>query len=182
MTARPPPARPHIGLNPTNRFSSYAINDWGEDDAWDSASDSESTSKSDWKRSANARASSSTTAPKPVPRPALNTSSSTLAFSYTHVATPGSYPPKGEQPSKNGWTIVRKSTDRGSVESREYNHPANSTGYDELEADMVIGELEPEVDDRSAMLSAKPRYGRGVLKDGVQEIVDGAPIQIVYSH
>ena len=44
MTARPPPARPHIGLNPTTKFSSYAVNnDWGEDDAWDSASDSEST-------------------------------------------------------------------------------------------------------------------------------------------
>ena len=185
MTARPPPARPHIGLNPTTKFSSYAVNnDWGEDDAWDSASDSESPSKADWKRSGNARASSSTTTPKPVPRPTLNNSSSTLAFSYTHVATPSSYPPKEkvEQPSKNGWTIVRKSTERGSLEGRELNHLANSAVYDELDADMVIGEMESEADERAGASSGKPRYGQGVLRDDAQEIVDGAPIRIVCSH
>lgn len=183
MAARPPPARPHIALNPTNKFSSYS-NDWGEDDAWDSASDSESTAKPDWKRSSNARASSSTTAPKPVPRPALNNSSSTLAFSYTHVQAPSSYPPKGEQqPGKNGWTIVRKSTDRGSLESRDSAPQVQGSGYDELDGDMVIGDLEPDVDDRAGPQSAKPRYDdQGVLRDDAQEIVNGALTAIACSH
>ena len=182
MTARPPPARPHIGLNPQTKFSSYSVNDWGEDDAWDSASDSESTSKPEWKRPSNAHASSSTTAPKPVPRPNLNNSSSTLAFSYTHVHAPSSYPPNGEQPSKHGWTIVRKSTDRGSMDSRDSVPQGQASGYDELDGDMVIGELESEVDDRSGTHTAKPRYDQGVLRDDAQEIVNGAPTPIACSH
>ncbi|KAI0355729.1 RabGAP/TBC [Trametes cingulata] len=180
MTARPPPARPHIGLNPTNKFSSYSLNDWGEDDAWDSASDSESTSKPDFKRS-NARASSSSTAPKPVPRPTLNNSSSTLAFSYTHVHAPSSYPPKGEQqapPSKNGWTIVRKSTDRGSLDSRESGPQASTAGYDELEADMVIGDMESEVEDPTTAQHSKPRYDQGILREDAEEIVND-PLRLI---
>lgn len=182
MAARPPPARPHIGLNPQNKFSSYSINDWGEDDAWDSASDSESASKPDWKRSSNARASSSTSAPKPVPRPTLNHSSSTLASSYTHVQAPGSYPPKGEHPGKNGWTIVRKSTDRRSLESRDSVPHGPGAGYDEVDADLVIGDLEPEVDDRSGLQSAKPRYDQGVLRDDAEEIVNGTLTPLACSH
>lgn len=187
MAARPPPARPHIGLNPSNKFSSYSTNDWGEDDAWDSASDSESANKPDWKRS-KARASSSTgtSAPKPVPRPTLNNSSTTLAFSYTHVHAPSSYPPKGEQQgppgARNGWTIVRKSTDRGSLESRESSQHVNHAGYDELEADMVIGDMESEVDDRVAAHTAKPRYEQGTLREDAEEIVNGAHPWIVWSH
>ena len=194
MSARPPPARPHIGLNPQNKFSSYSINDWGEDDAWDSASDSESTSKPDWKRApANARASSST-APKPVPRPALNSSSSTLAFSYTHVQAPSSYPPKGDQPgpAKNGWTIVRKSTERGSVDSRDSSAPPPGTGsanhpaavYDELDADMVVGELEADADGAgsTAVAGTRPRYDQAALRDDAQEIVNGAPRRIACAY
>ncbi len=186
MAARPPPARPHIGLNPSNKFSSYSNNDWGEDDAWDSASDSESANKPDWKRS-KARASSSTgtSAPKPVPRPTLNNSSTTLAFSYTHVHAPSSYPPKGEQQgppgARNGWTIVRKSTDRGSLDSRESGH-VNHAGYDELEADMVIGDMESDVDDRVAAHTAKPRYEQGTLREDAEEIVNGTHLWIVWSH
>ena len=185
MSARPPPARPHIGLNPTTKFSSYSINDWGEDDAWDSASDSESTSKQDWKRApSNARASSSTTAPKPVPRPALNNSSSTLAFSYTHVQAPSSYPPKGEQPGKSGWTIVRTSTERGSLESRDsaaapatHFHAAGaSSQYDELDSEMVVGELDPDAD--AAATPLRPRYDQAVLRDDALEIVNGALCRI----
>ncbi|OSC97452.1 RabGAP/TBC [Trametes coccinea BRFM310] len=185
MTARPPPARPHIGLNPHTKFSSYTATDWGEDDAWDSASDSESTSKPDWART-NARASSSTTAPKPVPRPTLNNSSSTLAFSYTHVHAPSSYPPKGEQQQpqpqqhgKNGWTIVRKSTDRGSLESRESEQIPQHTGYEEVDADMVIGDMESEVDDRTAPPHSKPRYDQGVLREDAEEIVHD-PLRLIY--
>lgn len=42
MTA--PPARPHIlkSVNAPARWSLASVNDWGEDDAWDSGSDSES--------------------------------------------------------------------------------------------------------------------------------------------
>ncbi len=183
MSARPPPARPHIGLNPQNKFSSYSINDWGEDDAWDSASDSESTSKPNWKRRPSNAHASSSTAPKPVPRPALNNSSSTLAFSYTHVHAPSSYPPKGDQPGKQaGWTIVRKSTDRGSLDSRDSVPQGPPAGYEELDGDMVIGELESEVDDRSGTHTAKPRYEQGVLRGDAQEILNGAPTRIVCSH
>ena len=183
MSARPPPARPHIGLNPTTKFSSYAVNDWGEDDAWDSASDSESASKPDWKRAPRA---SSSTAPKPVPRPALNNSSSTLAFSYTHVQAPSSYPPKGDQPgAKNGWTIVRTSTERGSVDSRDSIPPAAPRGpYDELDAEMVIGELEPETDagaNADGSAAPRPRYDQAVLRDDAQEIVNGASAWPAYT-
>lgn len=186
MTARPPPARPHIGLNPSNKFSSYSNNDWGEDDAWDSASDSESANKPDWKRSKARGASSSSTAPKPVPRPTLNNSSTTLAFSYTHVHAPSSYPPKGEQQpqpgARNGWTIVRKSTDRGSLDSRDSGQLANSTGYEELEAEMVVGDMESEAEDRAAAHTAKPRYEQGTLREDAAEIVNGAYLRIVWSH
>lgn len=94
MAARPPPTRPHINLNPSSHFS-YSITEWGEDDAWDSASDSESASNSQsvWGRSLNqpghprpsGTTSTSTSAPKPVPAPrkSQNSSSSTLALSYT---------------------------------------------------------------------------------------------------
>ena len=64
----------------------------------------------------------------------------------------------------------------------ESNHLANSAVYDELDADMVIGEMESEADERAGASSGKPRYGQGVLRDDAQEIVDGAPIRIVCSH
>ncbi|KAH9951534.1 rab-GTPase-TBC domain-containing protein [Amylocystis lapponica] len=172
MAARPPPARPHIGINPSSRFSSYAVTDWAEDDAWDSASDSESPGAS-YKR-ANARG-PSTTAPKPVPKPVLNTSSSTLAFSYTHVhaPSPSSYPTRHEQPTKHGWTIVRKSSDqRTSSEGRDVRNSAEGrpSGYEDVESDMVVGELEPEVMENSAHHS-KVRHDQGVLRGDVQEII-----------
>ena len=103
MAARPPPTRPHINLNPSSHFS-YSITEWGEDDAWDSASDSESASNSQsvWGRSLNqpghprpsGTTSTSTSAPKPVPAPrkSQNSSSSTLALSYTHVSAPSPPP------------------------------------------------------------------------------------------
>ncbi|CDO72753.1 hypothetical protein BN946_scf184994.g5 [Trametes cinnabarina] len=183
MTARPPPARPHIGLNPNSKFSSYSVTDWGEDDAWDSASDSESTSKSDWART-NARASSSATAAKPVPRPKLNNSSSTLAFSYTHVHAPSSYPPNGEQQpqpqhSRNGWTIIRKSTDRGSLESHQSEQIPQTVGYEEVDGDLVIGDLEPEADDKTAGHHSKPRYEQGVIREDAEEIVHD-PLRLIY--
>ncbi|OBZ71054.1 GTPase-activating protein gyp1 [Grifola frondosa] len=180
MAARPPPARPHIGLNPSTRFSSYSTNEWAEDDAWDSASDSESQGPSEWKRSSNARPSTSTTAPKPVPRPALNNSSTTLAFSYTHVhaPSPSSYSPRLDHPSKNGWTIVRKSVDRHSMEGHDTAKPVDAPVYEDVEGDMVVGDFEPEVEEQRAILTGKPRHEHGILREDVDEIVND-PLYLV---
>ncbi|KAF9807571.1 hypothetical protein IEO21_08154 [Rhodonia placenta] len=182
MAARPPPARPHIGLNPSHRFSSYVTPDWAEDDAWDSASDSESPNASSWHQSSSKQGgSSSGTAPKPVPRPKLNTSSSTLAFSYTHVShpSPSSYPSRQEvQLPKNGWTIVRKSTDqRASIDARETERAVGSA-YDDADGDMVVGDLEPEVGQPDAAPHAKPRRDKGSVRDDVEEIVND-PLHLV---
>jgi len=177
MTARPPPTRPHIGLNPSHRFSSYAVPDWAEDDAWDSGSDSESPTNPSWNRTSSRRGSSTATAPKPVPRPKLNTSSSTLAFSYTHVnhPSPSSYPTKQEiPPPKNGWTIVRKSSDqRTSVDGRETDRADEGGAYDDVEGDMVVGDLEPELVPPATIPHTKPRQDQGSVRDDAQEIVDG---------
>lgn len=180
MAARPPPARPHIAVNPSNRFSSYSIPDWAEDDAWDSGSDPESPSTSSWQRSSSRRGSAAATAPKPVPRPKLNNSSSTLAFSYTHVSapSPSSYPSRQDvQPPKNGWTMVRKSTDRRqSIDSRDLGKPAEGGPYDDVEGDMIVGDLEPEVVEQAVGTTAfhsKPRQDQGSVRDDAEEIVNG---------
>ncbi|KAF9529240.1 rab-GTPase-TBC domain-containing protein [Crepidotus variabilis] len=159
MNPRSPPARPHIGLH----FSSFgASSDWAEDDAWDSTSDSESPRQSTMVHSTWGKpGSSNMTAPKNVPKkPASNSSSSTLAFSYTHVQAPdpGSYPPRGEtlvaDPSKNGWTIVRTSNSRRNSDTRHGQDPIReeprldpdvSTGDIDVEGDMILGDLEPDV-------------------------------------
>ena len=176
MAARPPPARPHIGLNPS--FNSRVSTDWGEDDAWDSASDSESPRQStiitnSWASSRT----SSTTSPKPVPQPTA--SSSNLAFSYTHLnaPSPSSYPPRPEavQSQKSGWTIVRKSSEiRSSIEDKgdvkEYQGVA---GELDEEGEMIVGELEPEEIAESTP-SIKPRLESGMIREDVDEIVNGA--------
>ncbi|KZT10679.1 RabGAP/TBC [Laetiporus sulphureus 93-53] len=186
MSARPPPARPHIGLNPSHRFSSYSIADWAEDDAWDSGSDSESPSNTGWSRSkqgSSTAATATTTAPKPVPRPILNNSSSTLAFSYTHVShpSPSSYPPKQDlQPSKHGWTIVSKSFDnQNNLEHRETDKVNDGGAYDDVEGDMIVGELEPEIAEQAAVTHSKPRQGQGSVRDDAEEIVND-PLHLVW--
>lgn len=114
MSARPPPARPHIGLNP--HLPSFGTpSDWVEDDAWDSASDSESPHlNKSWKTN---RQQSST--PKNVPGKVARSSSSSssnLASSYTHIhaPNPSSYSPKPDIPplNKGGWTLVKTSGDK----------------------------------------------------------------------
>ncbi|CAL1707245.1 unnamed protein product [Somion occarium] len=176
MAARPPPARPHIGINPANRFSSYSVAEWVDDDAWDSGSDSESPTKTAWKRQA-----STSTAPKAVPRTAQNnSSSSTLASSYTHLhaPSPSSYPPKFEvQPPRNGWTIVNKQG--GNRRNSEVHHDTESIQEEaadvELEGDMVVGELDPEdPEDVAAPLtvSGKPKPDKSAIREDVDEIVN----------
>ncbi|KAG9316616.1 hypothetical protein JVU11DRAFT_2670 [Chiua virens] len=75
MAARPPPARPHIGIHPS--FNASSNMDWAEDDVWDSASDSESPRHStiahSWRYSSNTQSKRQLpgpfpTAPKPVPK------------------------------------------------------------------------------------------------------------------
>lgn len=189
MAARSPPARPHIGIHPSNHFSSRVAGDWGEDDAWDSASDSESPRQSSlaksWNRSSS---SSSTTAPRPVPKPVRNSSSSTLAFSYTHVSAPdpSSYPPREDTAlaPKNGWTLVKKSNDRKQMESSNTSGQTDDgvlgsqegQGDADVEGDMILGDLESEVvapDTSQAPAHVKAKHGQGSIREDVDKIVHG---------
>ncbi|KAJ3558015.1 hypothetical protein NM688_g1153 [Phlebia brevispora] len=181
MSARPPPARPHIGLNPSSRFESYATTDWGEDDAWDSGSDEESTTKSSWTRA------SSSTAPKPVPKPKQNSSTSTLASSYTHLhaPSPSSYPPRTEQAStpsaKQGWTIVRTSTQsRRSTDRHESEKATEAREDPEVEGEEIVGVFEPEDShvDRISPRTAKFKHDATVIRHDVDEIVKD-PLQLI---
>ncbi|KAL1670097.1 rab-GTPase-TBC domain-containing protein [Schizophyllum commune] len=148
MTARPPPARPHLALHASD--FGRTPTDWAEDDAWDSASD-DGNDRQPAASDAWPRAESS--APKPVPTRTTtsekSSSSSTLAFSYTHVSAPNpsSYPPRGEQaapPARYGWTIVH--TERSDAddipEGRE--HHASRAGDVDVEGDMILGEMDPD--------------------------------------
>lgn len=191
MTARSPPARPHIGIHPTSHFSSL---DWGEDDAWDSASDSESP-----KQSTLSLAGSRTTAPRAVPKPAYNksdSSSSTLAFSYTHVNAPNSssYPPRTEEPAapKTGWTIVRKSPSDKAIE--KYNSSSQDDSYDNItspegqgdtdgESDMILGELEydPFGPEAPNPPPGKATVDKGSIREDTEAILNGMPCLIATS-
>jgi len=179
-TPRPPPARPHVGIHPPSHFSSYSAADWGEDDAWDSASDSESPIATSAARSS----SSAVSVPR---RPTANRSNSTLAFSYTHLnaPSPSSYPPRPEQASpprtqqsegRTGWTIVRTEQElRKSQENLEHEKaPADpetkekDNGDVDVEGDMIVGELE------SDLAPARPRSGKETIRPDVDELVKGA--------
>ncbi|KAH8107795.1 rab-GTPase-TBC domain-containing protein [Cristinia sonorae] len=184
MAARPPPARPHIGLNPSPRFSSYSTSEWVDDDAWDSGSDSESPTKTSWKQPTSKHASSSS--PKPVPKSGQNnSSSSTLASSYTHLhaPSPSSYPPRPEQPqpvNKNGWTIVSKSTDRlrGADHDESAHTGDGAAGAEGDGSDLILGDLDPEVAEQPAPAPSKPRQDQGSLRDDVDEIVND-PLHLI---
>ncbi|KAH9485567.1 GTPase-activating protein gyp1 [Psilocybe cubensis] len=189
MNPRSPPARPHIGIH-SSHFSKNA--DWGEDDAWDSTSDSESprqsTLNSSWNRPP---AASSTTAPKMVPRTSSNSSSSTLAFSYTHLQAPSSYPPKSdnslaEAAPKNGWTMIRtshggkdgegQSTQRAQTKDGEYDRYSTGSGDLDVEGDMILGDLEPEANatdtnDAQIPLQSKPKHNYGSIRLDIDDIV-----------
>jgi TBC1 domain family member 2 len=180
-TARSPPARPHVGIHPSAHFES---GEWGEDDAWDSASDSESPSRSNiaWSRAS----SSTATAPRPVPRPARNSSSSTLAFSYTHVTAPnpGSYPPRtnsvdpqpARQQPQNGWTIVRTSGEAGATLD-DPGQPTDRSNTDaDVEGDMILGEMEQESVLQDSSVSLAPptaRLDTEYIRKDANDIVRG---------
>ena len=195
MNPRSPPARPHIGIN-LSHFSTNA--EWGEDDAWDSASDSESPRHSTLTTSWNRPSASSSTAPKAVPRRPSNASSSTLAFSYTHLQAPSSYPPKQElgsgEPPKNGWTIVRTSNSgQGSQNKRDEGMAQKSAEFEgdsgdmDVEGDMILGDLEPETNSTKPSAVGSPRNSKSnpaatTFRPDVDDIVNGNYIPITYFH
>jgi TBC1 domain family member 2 len=180
--ARLTPARPSLTPRSNTIKASFTA-DWAEDDAWDSGSDSESRSKTQQPSPMNARTLSASisapptnsfaptvnpsgtgTQPRPVPRPALNSSSSTLSSSFTHVQapSPSSYPPRiggpvadtssgggeaGSPPIKNGWTVVRAAGARKA-------DGEDTSGMDE----MVVGEGTPDAD--------APPEGSGYMRLG----------------
>ncbi|KAL9711574.1 GTPase-activating protein [Leucoagaricus gongylophorus] len=183
-----PPARPHIAVH-SSHFASSSTTDW--DDAWDSGSDSEERRQGSvaslWNRSASG---SSATAPKQVPpRSNSASSSSTLAFSYTHVnvPNPGSYPtPKVIEEAapcskvQNGWTIVRTQGDRNRSCNREIAPSRVDHGTDvDVEGDMILGELETDFDNsehpglNSAIhISARSKQLAASVREDAEEIVN----------
>jgi hypothetical protein len=186
MKARSPPARPHIGIHHSSKFGAPAA-DWGEDDAWDSASDSESPRQSSISRSWNRPAqSTSTTEPRPVPRPANNLSSSTLAFSYTHVTAPNpsSYPPREGTllAPKSGWTLIKKAEEEkrvdpaDSVESGSYVADEGPSDAD-VEGDMIIADMESEVGSldqtTTSTLKSRSKSKENTVREDVDDIVHG---------
>ena len=182
MAARPPPTRPHIGIHAS--FNANSSTDWAEDDVWDSASDSESPRHStiahSWRRSSNTqprRQPSFGTAPKPVPKAPTNSSSSTLAQSYTHLnpPSPSSYPPKSDsgQPAsaKGGWTMVRKSSiPKNSTDGTASKYSDIHRDAD-VDGDMVVGDFDPEIVESGT--TNKIGRERGSIKPDAEEIMNG---------
>lgn len=179
MSARPPPTRPHIGLNSSSHFD-YPGSDWREDDdAWNSSSDEEPSSSA-WRPSQTR--SSSATAPKPVPKSQPNSSSSTLASSYTHVVvpSPSSYPSHAEQarppPSRQGWTII--SSSREGSEQGKHNEAKQSPDGD---GDLILGDLDPEElagEDQTLqqVRTKQSTQPTPAIRADVDEIVKGRPV------
>ncbi|KAF8575101.1 RabGAP/TBC [Ramaria rubella] len=172
----PLPTRPHVGAKTSSHFASYSAADWGEDDAWDSASDSESPAVASTLRSPSSAVS--------VPRRSnANRSNSTLAFSYTHLTapSPSSYPPRQQSTSpspiptennKTGWTIVRteqevrRSRDHTAGEDHPYREVKQKNSGDvDVEGDMIIGDLEEDQE------LVRPRCGKESIRSDVNELV-----------
>lgn len=165
--------------------TSFASPDWAEEDAWDSTSDSETTPYPNSAASASSRhrtASGSGSigqvlspgaSPRPVLRPAVNTSSSTLASSYTHLQapSPSSYPPRVDSlPIKNGWTMVGRLKDRSASNLGGEPADAREPGGDG-DSDLVVGE--PDIEPDHAAGPHRARHEQGVVRDDADEIVNG---------
>ncbi|KAG2153715.1 rab-GTPase-TBC domain-containing protein [Suillus bovinus] len=178
MAAKPPPARPHIGLH--SSFNAKSNADWGEDDVWDSGSDSESprqsTISNSWRLppSPSYRRQSPITAPKSVPRASSNSSSSNVSFSYTHLSapSPGSYPSNADtsQPAKGGWTMVRKSGTSQDALCAKLPKDSDPNGDADVDSDMVVGDFEPEME--QAGTGVKAKLDQGSIKSDVIEIMN----------
>lgn len=174
MSARPPPARPHIGLNP--HLSSFGTSsEWVEDDAWDSASDSESPQPNkSWNRQQS-------TAPKNVPGKLVRSSSSSssnLASSYTHIHAPdpSSYPPNPDlqPPNKGGWTLVKASGDKdqkSSPKDPKDHDPLAASAMSVVVDELVVGDFDDSVVLHGPPLKAKE--SRSSVRNEVDDIVAG---------
>ena len=181
MTARPPPARPHLALHASD--FGRTPTDWAEDDAWDSASDDGNErppgASDTWPRAESS-------APKPVPSRTTtsekSSSSSTLAFSYTHVSAPNpsSYPPRGEQaapPARNGWTIVHtERSDADDIPEGREHHISRADDV-EVEGDMILGEMDPDpACGTSEGHSQVPdeKTGKAAIREDAEAVAEGA--------
>ena len=186
MTARPPPARPHIGLNPatSTRFSSYATVEWAEDDAWDSASDSESAIPSSSAKQTPARAATAdfSIPARHAPKQTRSPSAGSIAFSYTHVSapSPGSYTDNSvisnaqDSPSKASWAMVnRLAQQQNGIPQLGNEGSSRSTSLAEefVVEDVIVSDMEGMGLDTK---SSKPRAGRESVKLDAQDIVQGA--------
>jgi TBC1 domain family member 2 len=178
MSARPPPARPHVGPH----LSSFGASDWVEDDAWDSASDSESPHlNKSWNPTKQ-----QSSPPKNVPGKIARTSSSSssnLASSYTHIhpPNPSSYPPKLDIPSPNkgGWTLVKTSGDKDQkpppkdLKDSDIDHDTLATStISEVADELVVGDFDDPVLLHGPSLKVKE--SRSSVRKQVDEIVAGA--------
>ncbi|KAG6375352.1 tbc1 domain family protein [Boletus reticuloceps] len=166
--------------------------DWAEDDVWDSASDSESPRHStiahSWRYSSNTqpkRQPSFVTAPKPVPKAPTNSSSSTLAQSYTYLnpPSPSSYPPKSEsgQPgsAKGGWTMVRKSSISQNGTDGTASKCSDTHRDADVDGDMVVGDSDPEIVEHGT--TDKIRQDRGLIKSDAEEIMNDPFRRLLHS-
>ncbi|OAX37409.1 RabGAP/TBC [Rhizopogon vinicolor AM-OR11-026] len=175
MAAKPPPARPHIGLH--SSFNTRANADWGEDDVWDSGSDSESPRQStiSWRSTASPfrHQPSPVTAPKPVPRASSNSSSSNLSFSYTHLNAPSSYPSHSDTnlPAKGGWTMVRKSSTLQDTPGGKISKEIDPSGDADVDSDVVVGDFEHEME-QTTSAGTKTKPDQGSIKPDAIELVN----------
>ncbi|KAG1746297.1 rab-GTPase-TBC domain-containing protein [Suillus occidentalis] len=181
MAAKPPPARPHIGLH--SSFNARSNADWREDDVWDSGSDSESprqsTISNSWRLPPSPsyrRQSPPITAPKPVPRASSNSSSSNVSFSYTHLSapSPGSYPSNADtnQPAKGGWTMVRKSGASQDALGAKLPRDVDPNGDVDVDSDMVVGDFEIEMERAATSTRITVNPDQGSIKSDAMELVD----------
>lgn len=182
---RPPPTRPHIGFSASSRFSSYssAAVEWADEDAWDSGSDSESAApKPLYSRKSssidNAVVQQATATPaRPVPNRKRTPSTSSLAFSYTHVnaPSPSSYSPQADPPiqtsPKASWTMVSKPSDAAIIKEDEKTPTDKRRVSEEFDVDeIVLGSMDLEAS------TSKPSRGsveRDNIRPDVSETVHG---------
>jgi hypothetical protein len=169
MATRPP-------LVHSRGVLSFESGEWADDDPWDSASDEETAphrstrSKLGDSLLSNFGTRVSTSVPSTSLARKTNNSSSSIAFSYTHIDA--SSPPKSESiiTSQNGWTMIRTSRDaRANTEER------NSVGKDDTVNGDIIVDGDILLDD-SVMGSAnatRPRQNQGFIRLDALEIVNG---------
>jgi hypothetical protein len=112
-----------------------------------------------------------------VPRPARESSSSTLAFSYTHVTAPNpsSYPREETLSGpKAGWTLIKKAEEEirvdavDSIESGSFvvDDSEEGPGDVDVEGDMIITDMESLRDQNTTLT-------RSTLNGNIDEIIHG---------